>query len=240
MSDEQTLTHAEISRRIVTGMGLVYELYNELNGLLRMILEGLMRSDLETDVVKALVFRLPLPRGKALTPADSTLLLDRGFIMELGVAGAEDEEAEAEDQEIEDEDSEVEKTGKGREIDPDSEFLAIRAVLYNPAKAKNKDFTPAIVGAILSDLKRVAKGKFGRGKKPAEKFQAQRAHLFRLLKSLDPGAAQGDTISCRIPKYDLLATVTSIQSRPLAEFDSEDAVNGFVKELVAMAGTAEA
>ena len=240
MSDEQTLTHAEISRRIVTGMGLVYDLYNELNGLLRMILEGLMSSDLETDVVRVKAFKLPLPHGKARTPADSMLLLDRGFIMELGVAGGEDEETDDQDEQDEDEESEAKSQQNRRQITPDSQFLAIRAVLYDPKQTKNKEFAPAIVGATLAEMKRVPKSRLAPSKKATGNFQAQKSHLLWLTQSLDPTVAQGDTISCRIAKYELLAKVTNIQSRPLAEFDSEDAVNSFVAELVAMAENAEA
>lgn len=238
MSDEQTLDAAEISRRIVTGVGLVYDLLNELHGLFRMVLDQLRSSDLEFDVITGKFFRMPVARGKARTPADTSMPLDRGLILELSVSGNEDENEEDEDDLDDAEESETTSEKRGQQVTPDSQFLVIRAILYDPDKVTKGDFVPAMVAATLGKLEHVPKGKRAQEKKSETTFTVNRGKLLQLAKSLDVAVSEGQKLSFRGGGYQLVGTATGVASRPLAEFDSEESVDVFVQQLVQMAESA--
>jgi len=238
MSDEQTLTHSEISRRIVTGMGLVYDLLNELHGLFRMLLEQLRSSDLEFDVITGRFFTMPVPRGKARTPADTSMPLDRGLMLDLSTSGNEDESEEDEEDLDDAEESESASEKRGRQVIPDSQFLVIRAILYDPERATKGDFVPAVVAATLGKLEHVPRGKRAQQKKSETTFTVNRGKLRQLAKNVDLAVSEGQKLSFRGGGYELVGTVTSIASRPLAEFDSEESVDVFVQQLVQMAESA--
>lgn len=234
MSDEPTLDAAEISRRIVVGVGLVYDLLNELNGLLRMILDGLRSSEMEFEVIMSKFFRMPVPRGRASTPADKALPLDRGFVLNLGVSGdEEDDEGEDEGDDADEGESASEK--RGLKITPESHFLALRVVLYDRNQAKGNEFVPAVVAATLADMKQIPKGKAAQKKKTMTTFQVRQGRVLQLAKGLGPSVATGQALSFRAGGHELVCAVNTVVSRPLAEFDSEKSVNAFVEELVQMA-----
>ncbi len=235
MSDEQTLDPKEISRRIIVGVGLVYDVLNELDGLLRMILEEL-KSSLEFDDIKGKFFRMPVPRGRARTAADTSMPLDRGFVLELGVAGDEDEDEDDEEEEIGgEEDEEAANDKRGLQISPDSQFLAVRAILYDRDAVKHGGFEPVVVAATMANMKRVPKGKLAKKKEEETSFLARRGHLLQLAKALDGHASEGQRLAFRTGGYELVGMVAKVVSRRLAEFDSEDKVSTFVEEMVRIA-----
>ena len=238
MTATEELSHKEISRRIVTGMGLVYDLFNEMNAFFRLVLDGLESSELEIVPLKS---RFTLPKskiGKYKTAADDYVKTDMGFIAELGVGGVEEEEAgEAE----EDQEAELEK--KGISITEDSQFLAVRAILYNSEKDNNNSFDPFVVGAVLSSFSRYPRGKTlkrAEGEVKIEKaFRLKkRVLLYRCMSQLEPTVKKNQDISWVIPKYDLSATVSGIVGKPLVEFDKEEKLNAFVEEMITLAENA--
>jgi len=234
MSDEPTLDAAEVSRRIVVGVGLVYDLLNELNGLLRMTLDGLRSSEMEFEVIMSKFFRMPVPRGGGRSPADKSLPLDRGFVLNLGVTGNDEEDEEGED--VEDADESVSAREKrGLKITPESHFLALRVVLYDRDQAKGGEFVPAVVAATLANMKQIPKGKAAQKKKTTTTFQVTQGRLLQLAKRVSPSVSEGQSLSFRAGGHESVCTVTNIISRPLAKFDSEKSVNSFVEELVQMA-----
>lgn len=234
MTDEQKLDAEEIARRIVTGVGLVYDVVNELNALLRMIVEGL-RSSEEFDVINAKFFRLPVPRGAGRTPADKSMPLDRGLVLELGVAGDEEDEDEGEGVADDAEEEESADERRGMKITPESKFLAIRAVLYDRQQVERGGFVPRILAGMLGGMERVPKGKPSDKRKRASTFEIKRGVLLQLAKRLDGTVSPGKTVTFRAWGYEFTATVTSIVSRPLGEFDSEESVDAFVEQLAKMA-----
>ena len=84
MNTEEKLNPEEISKRIVTGMGMVYDLFNELNVFFRSVLDALQSSDLDLLPIKRR-FILPKPKTRRLTTAaDDYVKMDMGFIAEIG------------------------------------------------------------------------------------------------------------------------------------------------------------
>ena len=235
MNTEEKLSHSEISGRIVAGMGLVYDLFNEMNSFFRMLIEALDSSDLDLLLLKQ---RFILPKTKKrrlLSPADDYIKRDMGFVAQIGAGGDLDDEAI---DVLEDEDIEVDK--KGIQITPDSHFLAVRAILYEPEAIKTNSFEPYVVGAVLSSINRSPRGKalkevVGVVKKK-EKFQFKPAgRIYRALIQLDPTVKKGHEISWAIPKYKVSATVSGIVANPLVEFDTEEKFNEFVESLINLA-----
>lgn len=233
MNSEETLSREEIADRIVTGMGMVYDLFNEMNSFFRSMLDALEASDLDILTLKNR-FILPKPKKRSLrTAADDYLKTDMGFIAELGAAGIEDEEVSEEDEERE---LEIEK--KGVLIKPDTQFVAVRAILYNHEQAKTGAFDPAVVGVILSSFTRSLKKKTeGKIKKETNFRIKKKGSLLRSMGQLDSALEKKATISWRIPKYTLTADVTGIVKRPLVNFDTEENFKKFVEELIAEAET---
>lgn len=229
MNDESNLSTAEISRRITVGMGLAYDLYNEMVGFFRMLRESLEASDLDVDSLMGKNFRLPLGHRKLRTPADNYMSVDLGLMCELGVASTDDDPED----EGEEEDSEEKANSNRRLITPDSQFLAIRAMLYDRRTAKDGDFTPLLVAVTLSGFRRTPRGKRAKDQPAADKFDVRDGWLKSLVKNLDASASNGQTVNAKVTKYNIEATISNIVVTPLAEFDSEDRVNAFVDDLVA-------
>ena len=230
MNESEKLGPDEISRRIVIGMGLVYDLYNELSGFLNGIVTNLESSDLDVRPLTRGGFRLPLPAKKMRTPADRYLATDAGVVVELGATDIDEEEVEVD----EDEETGGEER-KGLQITSDSQFLAIRTILYDRQKPDPNSFVPVVTAAVLADLTRVPRGKGGPEGRPSQKFQIRRGYLLKLAKTIDGQVQPGQSIAGRAPRCDLSATVTGITSRPLSDFDSEEKLNTFTDELVALA-----
>jgi hypothetical protein len=235
MSTEEELSHNEISERIIAGMGLVYDLFNEMNSFFRMLVEALQASDLDLLLLKRR-FILPKTRKRRfLSSADDYVKRDMGFVAQIGAGGDLDDEAI---DVLEDEDIEVDK--KGIQITPDSQFLAVRAILYDPEAAKTDSFKPFVVGAILSSLNQSSRGRaikeVGDVVKKKENFQLKPAgRIYRALIQLDPTVKKGHEISWVIPKYKVSATVSGIVANPLVEFDTEEKFNEFVESLINLA-----
>lgn len=232
MSDQQTLAPEEVSRRITVGMGMVHDLFNEMVPFFRAIHGGLEASDLEVDLIALRSFKMPLGPKKERSPADSFLARDMGFLMELGVSAGEpdEEEEDAEDEEESDSGS----SAKGRQITPESKFLAVRARLYDPVQAQSNNFAPEVVAAIFSDIVRQP-GKRSQTKALVRDPVVRQAGLLRLAKRLHGGLKPGQTVEARAK---LAATVSTLITRPLAQFDGEEKVDQFVQDLVAMASDA--
>jgi len=230
MNTDEKLSREEIAERIVTGMGMVYDLFNEMNSFFRSVLDALESSELDVLPIKKR-FILPKPRNRSLkTAADDYLKIDMGFIALLGVGGLEDEDT-VEDEE----DGETELEKKGILINPDSQFLAVRAILYNPKQVKTGSFDPFVVGALLSSLVRSPRKKSEGKVKKDEDFRLKKSgQLFRSMGQLEPSLEIGNEISWMIPKYILTASVTGVVKSPLVNFDTEENFNAFIEKLIAM------
>jgi len=235
MNTEEKLSHREISERIVAGMGFVYDLFNEMSSFFRMLIDVLQSSDLDLLLLKKRLI-LPKPRDRRLTSsADEYVKRDMGFIAQIGVGGDEDDESV---DILENEDIEADQ--KGIKITPDSQFLAVRAILYDPEAAKKDSFKPFVVAAVLTTLNRFPKGKAlkaaGDKAKKQKKFDLKnRRYIYRAIIQLDPSLKKGQEISWGIPKYKITATVNSIVANPLVEFDTEEKFNEFVESLINLA-----
>jgi hypothetical protein len=105
MTNEETLSPAEISKRITTGMGLVYDLFKELHSLFRLIASGLENSEAEVQPQGPGGFLLP--RGKkGVTVADRFLRTDMGLLVAIGISGFD---ASVEEGEVIDDDEDVDE-----------------------------------------------------------------------------------------------------------------------------------
>jgi len=234
MSEEQ-LSSEEISRRITTGMGLVYDLFKEMHSLFRLIAQGLENSeaDLQPKGPKGYI----LPRGKkGVTVADRFLKTDMGLLVAIGVSGGDDSEEEVD--EAEDlGDQEVETDTAKVAINSETQYLGIRAIIFDPTVADPAKFRPVLVAGLMGSL---TKGQRGKKKKAASskesesKFQIRRAAVKSLVKRLDPDVKEGQTITARVPGAVLNAQVGAVEKTPLAEITTEEKVNEFVDRLVAM------
>ena len=235
MSTEKELSHNEISERIIAGMGLVYDLFNEMNSFFRMLVEALESSDLDLLFLKRRFVLPKTKKRKLLSPADDYIKRDMGFVAQIGAG--EDLDDESLDM-MDDEDVEVDK--KGIQITPESQFLGVRAILYEPEAIKTDSFDPYVVGAVLSSITRSPKGKpkkeAGGVAKKGEKFQIKPSgRIYRGLIQLDPTTKKGHEISWGIPKYKISATVSGVVAKPLVEFDTEEKFNEFVESLINLA-----
>jgi hypothetical protein len=83
MTTTENLPPAEISRRITAGMGLVYDLSLEVNGLLRLLAQGQENS--EADIQPLTLRGTVLPRNKKTKSiVDWFLKLDVGLLATVG------------------------------------------------------------------------------------------------------------------------------------------------------------
>ena len=243
MNAEQKLSHKEISKRILTGMGLVYDLFNEMNSFFQLIKDALC-SKLDDIVLlsfKKRGFILPGPKKrKRCTAADDYVQTDMGFMAQIGVGGVDDDESGNEEAE-----NGPQHDTKGViSIMSDSQFLAVRAILYDAERAKEGSFDPVVVGAVLSTLSRFPRGKkktAGREKGKAKgdkQFHLKPGNFSRVWGLLEPTLKSGQEISWNIKNYRLSAMVDGLVSRPLVAFDTEQEFNAFVRELISMAENA--
>lgn len=234
MTDEERLSPQEISKRIVVGMGLVYDLYNELVGFLRMVRETLEHSELELSSLTAGKFKLPLGPRRMRTAADDYVSVDLGMVFEIGVASEEEEDDDSDD-ESEEKEAELEK--KGLQIAADSQFLAIRVILYDRNHPSPAEFEPIVVASVLSDMTKKSSTTKTTSGKTIKQFTVRRNRFLHLLKNLWPDVSENQTISARVPRGQLNATVAAIMSRPLAEFRSEKDVQEFMDQITNMVGS---
>jgi hypothetical protein len=210
-----SLSTEEVSTRIVTGMGAMYDLYNELDLFL-----SLIRTSVDAESLMKRNFKLPLGPRKSRTAANRYLAVDLGVVFDLNTA-ASDDEAEIDDE------GESEIETKGLQITADSQFLAIRVLLYDPEAAKGS-FVPRVFAAILDNVVKVpiAKRKAAGGAKPD--FKVQRNQFLHLVKKLAGGIAPGQKISSRVTGGEISTMVSKFWSKPLAEFQSEKDVQEFL------------
>ena len=230
MNSEEKLNPEEISKRIVTGMGMVYDLFNELSVFFRSVLDGLQSSDLDFLPITQR-FILPNPKTRKLrTAADDYVKMDMGFIAEIGAGGMEDEEISEDEEESE---AEIEK--KGIEITPDSQFLAVRAVLYDKEKLTAGSFDPTLIAAAISSVKRSPRKKGEAEIKKEKKFIIKKSgHILRCMGQIETSLEQGKEIEWLIPKYKLSATIMGVMKRRIVDFDTEEKFNDYIEELIAM------
>lgn len=233
MSDETKLSEAEVGQRIVAGMLLVRDLFNELNTLFRLIVQGLNASAVEIRPFSAKGFVLP-KTWRGAVAADRFLKTELGFVADVGTdSGEEADEPADDDGEIDEVESENDTVRIA--ITPDRQFLGVRAIVLDPSAANGSNFSPCIVAAVFSNLTRTPTGKkLKRQGEVQDSFKVKRAALKRLVKKCDPSLTVESQISCRLTGAQLGATVLSVVSKPLASFDSEAAVNEFVAKLVEM------
>lgn len=237
MPTEPKLTPDEISERIVAAVGFVDELHEEIRGLLRMILDTLQSSGLDPSVLSRLKdpgFSLPVPKGKSRPLRKKYHAHHRALVVQVG-AGEGDEDI-ADEEDGDDQDNGADK--KGIEASPDSTFLAVIVRLYEPDKAKAKGFKPSVTGACLSGLQftPTAKKQEASPQEPPPAKLAKRRFL-QIFWEIEAGTKQNDTLTCRVLRGHLSATVAAIETRLLAEFDSEEKVRDFADSLVGMAET---
>jgi len=200
-----------------------------MNSFFRMLVETLKSSDLDLLLLKQKQnqneqkFILPKnKKGLFLSSADEYVKRDMGFAAQI----------------VDDEDTGDDK--KGIQITPDSQFIAVRAILYEPEAAKTGSFKPFVVGAILSSLNQSSRGKAlkevgGVGKKK-ENFQLKKAgRIYKAIIQLDQSLKTGQEISWDSSKFKFSATVSGIVAKPLVEFDAEEKFNEFVESLINLA-----
>jgi len=230
MSAKKPISPDEVSKNIVAGIGLAYDLFNEMNNLFRALIDSLESSDIDLLLLKRR-FHLPKPKRKSLmTPADDYIKTHMGFLAEIGVSMTEDDDSGDLDN---DQDSDLDQ--KAISIAPDSQFLAVRALLYDAGKVKSGTFQPLVVGAVLSSIKRLPKKKTSTKDRAEGKFQLKkRAYLFRGMGLLDDSVKKGIEISWAIPKYKISATVSGVVKKPLVYFNSEKRLSTFASGLMSM------
>jgi len=233
MSEEQ-LPSEEISRRITTGMGLVYDLFKEMHSLFRLVAQGLENSD--ADVQPQGPKGYILPRGKkGVTVADRFLKTDMGLLVAIGAAGPDESEDDS-DNAADDDEQETEKDTATVAIAPDTQYLGIRAILFDPQFSDPEKFQPMLVAGIMGSMTKEPRGgkKKASGKKPETKFQIRRAAVKMLVKQLPTNAQTGQSITARVRGAILNAQLGNVHVTPLAEITTEQKVNEFVERLVAM------
>jgi len=235
MATEQKLTPDEISERIVAALGFVDDLHEEVRGLLRMILDTLQSSGLDPAVVSSLRgsgFKLLMPKRKSRSLRKKYQAHHRALVVQLG-AGEGDEDIPDED-DGDEQDNDADK--KGIEFTPDSTFIAVIVRLYEPDKARAKGFKPYVIGAYLKEFefRYSAKSQKAAHKGPTSAKLAKPQFL-QVFWELEAGAKQNDRLTCRVLRGHLSATVAEIETRLLAEFDSEEKVKEFADALIGMA-----
>lgn len=233
MKTEEKLTAEEVGQRITAGMGLVYDLFKELNSLFRLIAAGLRDSEADIQLMGPKAFVLPRAK-KGTGVADQYVCTDMGLLAEIGGTPS-DEPDDNPDVEEETDDADVETDNTVVSITPDSQYLCIRAVLYNPDVPTEK-FVPSLIAVVLSSLVRQTKGKKkGAGEGGTQTaFKLRRPALKKLVKQLDCSLKPDQRIAARIVGSELTAEVTAVEIVPLGDFTSEQRVSLFVDSLLKM------
>jgi len=234
MSSQEKLSPEEIGQRITAGMGLVYDLFKEMNSFFRLVSQGLRDADADIRVIPMKGFLLPRQKmGRAI--AELYVRTDMGLLAEIGgTTPAENEEDFDTTDDAEDADVETDSTTES--ITPDTRYLAVRAALYDANVAAEK-FTPSVVAAVLGSFKRTPVGKKAKesgGGKPQASFPLKRTPLKRLAKNLPLDLACGQTVSARIIKAQLTAEAIGVEIVRLGEIDSEESVAKFVGRMIEM------
>jgi hypothetical protein len=229
----------EISRRIVTGMGLVYDLFQEVNSLLRLLAQGLANS--EADIRPLTLRGSVLPRNKkSKSIVDWFLKLDVGLLATVGAGDSH--ESEETDGDASDAGSDAEQEEKADKavikIGPETRYLGVRVILFDPLARDPAKFTPVLVAGLIGSIQRPAKGakrKSGDAK-PETNFTLRRAAIKQLVKQLTANVKAGQSIKARSYGGAVHATLVQALVVPLAQISTEDKVNQLVDQLTAMVG----
>lgn len=126
-----------------------------------------------------------------------------------------------------DDEPEAELQKKGLPITPDSQFLAIRVLLYDRDNSDAKSFQPHVFAALLDTITHKARAKKTLADQAEQQFTVRRNQFLNLVKSIDGTVSGGQTLTCRVTRGQVNATVGGIVSRPLAKFTSETEVQAF-------------
>ncbi len=234
MADDQaTLSPDEISRRINAAVGMTHDLLGEVVSLLRLIAEGLEASDIGVSRLTG-HSHFGLPRKKSDSRLYRYLTTDLGFIVEVGGAETEDIGDDVTDDDEDGDDDEGKANNKLTAITPDTQLLGIRAVLHDPHQTKKNGFEPVVTAVCLSSVMRLAtpKAKKNQGKQDQTSFSVGRGAFQRLAKQCESTLQEGQQVVARIKGGRIAATVGGIVTQPLAAFNSEEAVNEFVEQVL--------
>ena len=220
----------DVSQRITDGMQLVFDLFNEMDSLMRLIKDGLANSG------AALTLQGPksfiLPRGRRFKN-----LAERFVKPDMGLLVALDSAADA-DEFVEDSDEEEESSasnGASVEIADDTRYLGIRAILYATEAPDPRKAQPVLVAAVLSDFSACRGG--SKKKKAANINRVRKGLVKRLLKKLDRDLQPGSKLAVKgVGSVTLEAMVESIHIVPIVQFTSEEEVGVYVEKLVQMTG----
>jgi hypothetical protein len=239
MTTTEDLTPAEISRRITTGMGLVYDLFLEVNGLLRLLAQGLENS--EADIRPLTLRGTVLPRNKKTKSiVDWFLKLDVGLLATVG-AGDSNETDETDD-DASDEGSDADQEEKAdkavTKVGPETRYLGVRVILFDPLAKDPAKFQPVLVAGLIGSIQRPAKGSKRKAgdTQPETTFTLRRAAIKQLVKQLTADAKAGQAIKARSYGGAVHATLVQALVVPLAEIATEDKVNQLVDQVTALVG----
>lgn len=224
MSTEE-LSKTEISRRITVGMGLVYDLFNEVVPLLGLIREC-VESNVDAVCLNGTSFRIRLENKR--TPADALMNTDLGLAFELDRSPAdEDEDFE------EDDPTDSPNKSSGMRVASGSRFMMFRAQLYERIRSHDDSFVPSIFGVILSDLKRTDRRK--KSSETKADFGIAHGAFLKIVRSFDGSMKPGSEVTSKISGGSLSGTVEAVCIRPLADFDTEDSIADFVNQILVSA-----
>jgi len=148
----------------------------------------------------------------------------------------EEEPEDVTDDLAENEEQEAKADKQAVSITPETQYLGIRAILYDSQAAKDPKFKPVLVAAILGGMSkepRGAKKKSGQ-KNPETQFQIRRYAVKMLVKHLSADVKAGQSILARDRGATLKARLGNVYVTPLAEITTEERVNEFVNEVVSM------
>ena len=235
----EILPPEEISRRIVTGMGLVYDLFQEVNSLLRLLAQGLENS--EADIRPLTLRGSVLPRNKKTKSiVDWFLKLDVGLLATVGARDSN--EIEETDDDTSDEGSDAEQEEKADKavikISPETRYLGVRVILFDPLARDPAKFQPMLVAGLIGSIQRPAKGSKRRAgeTRPETTFTLRRAAIKQLVKQLTADAKAGQSIKARSYGGEVHATLVQALVVQLAEISTEDKVNQLVDQVTALVG----
>lgn len=229
MTESAILPPEEVSRRIVVSIGLVYDLFGEMNTLFRLLREGLEEAGAGISVRGGKGYALR--RGKKhVTVADRFVRTDMGMFATIGDARP-DEEVVEEDEDAEEagedeDDSAVDRAQVA--IAPETKFLGVRAVLYDRSLKDPLAFTPTLIAGVFTAISRRARGQQDR----EISFGTKGANVKRLVKLLEPGMSADTLVGIRIPRYELNARVGLVHEAPLASIGSEADLQQFIDAVV--------
>ena len=222
MTETELLSKEETGHRLTTGMGLVYDLFNELYAFNRIIRENV---DGTVDARLLKNGKLSLAK-KDKSAADRAVSCNLVLLFELDVQGPDDDPDVEEDPDIE-----TREKSTGLEITPDSRFLAFRTQLYRLDCPS--DFQPYIAGAVLADVSWLKKA---RGKKNApktlNKFKTSASKFLRIVRGLDDKTVEGSSIEGGTKNDRMFANVQSANWMPLTSFESEESIANFVASIL--------